>query len=294
MDSRKPVLGMTLAGSQPETWLVGRRAVMISSWGNGTYYVGIDLDSPECDRVLGILEQERRAPLMSHFNVYHGADWWKDPDDRWVGAIPGGDDYVHISPANTFDPVCPRPCFGLVPMHLPLRVLGRPRAHVVSVKFEQIFSRPMAAFLASLAPCQFGDVMLDNEVLQSHLRLFPQVSRKVLAIDTMRNARRGCAVCGSRLLDNAGQRLGRRVDDLAVCRNEEGMGHLAAQHATIVSVAVAQEMKKRFPRGYGLLPILEVDSPCGQRILHLFRRLQGLEVFREEEERGEEERGRSP
>jgi hypothetical protein len=39
-------------------------------------------------------------------------------------------------------------------------------------------------------------------------------------------------------------------------------------------------MKRRFPRGYGLQPILDIDSPTGQRIVQLFRRLQALEAFR--------------
>jgi hypothetical protein len=277
---------MTCLDPRPDVWLTGRRAITVHTWGDGVFRVGIDLDSPECDQFLDFLEQERRIPQSFFFALYEGADWWKDPDDTWIGAIPGyDDDFVRVSPANTFDPVCPPPCLGLVPPQLPLRVLGRPRAHVVGVKFEQIFSRHMSTFLASLAPCRFGEVVLDNEVLQSHRRLFPQLSRKVLATDAMENVRRGCTACGSRILapPPGGTPLGRRIDDLAVCRNEEGVGHLAAEHPVVVSVAVAQEMKKHFPRGYGLRPILDIDSPCGQRILHLFRRLQGLEAFREAE-----------
>jgi hypothetical protein len=250
--------------------------------GSETYYVGINLDSPDCDHVVDFLEQRRQVPIKSHFNVYDKPDWWKNPGDIWVGAIPGYDaDFVRPSPANTFAPTFSPPCLGLVPPPPPLCVLRRPRAHIVGVKFEQIFSKPMAAFLASLAPCQFGDVMLGNAVLSSHRRLFPQLSRKVLATDAMRYVRGGCAVCSSPLLAHAGHPLGRLVDDLVVCRNEEGVGHLAAEHPIIVSVAVAQEMKRRFRGGYSLQPILDIDSRCGQRILQLFRRLQALEALGE-------------
>jgi hypothetical protein len=279
--SCRAILGITCPGPRPDAWLAGRQAIIVTPNPDGSFYAGIDLASRECDHFVDFLEQAGRIPRSFSFSLYEGEDWWKEPDDSWVAARLLSDDFVHVSSVNTFDPACPPPCYGLVPPHLPLHVLGRPRAPVVGVKFEDIFSERMAAFLVSLVPCQLGKVLLDNQVLQSHLRLFPQVSRKVLATETMRNVRGGCAVCGSKNLASAGQKLGRRVDDLVVCRNEEGVGHLAAEHPIIVSIAVAQELRERFPRGYGMDPILDVDSPCGQRILHLFRRLQRLEGFRE-------------
>src|SRR5262249_7542454 len=114
------VLGMTCFDPLPSAWLADRRATKFHPYGNGTFGISIDLDSPECDQFLDFLNEDRRIPRTFWFGLYQSADWWKEPDDRWVGAIPISDDYVHVSPANTFDPTCPRPCYGLVPPHLPL------------------------------------------------------------------------------------------------------------------------------------------------------------------------------
>ena len=235
------------------------------------------MHSPEADLFIDFLEAEERVPLTFHFSTYPSDDWWKLTDDRWIGAIPTWNDFVYVSPANTFDPAAPPPCFGIVPSHLPLHVLDRPRTHVVGVKNDEIFSESMAAFLASLAPCQFGDVLLQDNVLRTHCRVFPQRARKVLTRDLVTMVR--CTACGSPILSGpGGTRLGRRVDDLVVCSNEDGVGHLAGEHPIIVSIAVAQMMKERFPRGYGFEPILDIDSSDGRRIAHLFQRLQRLEA----------------
>lgn len=274
-----PSLGMTLVGVESDSWMRGLRAIKVSPLGGGSYYLGIDLESPECERIIGVLEQEGRVPQSSHFNLYISEHWWKTPDTMWVAAEFVADPWGDISPANTFDPSCPPPCFGLVPSRLPLHVLSQPRGMVADVKFEIIFSEQLAAFLASLAPCQFGEVHLDNKPLRSHRRLFPQQLRKVFAADLMTTV--PCAACGSPILTHRGALVGRRINDLVVCRNEEGIWHMAAEQPVIISVDVAVELKKRFPRGFGLDPILDINSSLGQRIVQLFRRLQALEVFRD-------------
>lgn len=265
---------MTLEEVKSDSWMSGSQAIKISPLGGGSYYLGIDLESPACERVIEMLERERQAPRSIHFNIYENEHWWKAPNPMWIAAEFTADPWVEISPANIFDPPCRPPCFGLVPSHLPLHVLSQPRGLVVDAKFKTIFEEQIAAFLASLAPCQFGEVYLDNKPIRSHSRLLPQQVQKVLATDLMVNVR--CAACGSRILKHQGALVGRQINDLVVCRNEEGVWHMAAEHPVVISVDVALELKSRFPRGFGLNPILDINSFLGQRIAELFRRLQAL------------------
>ena len=80
----------------------------------------------------------------------------------------------------------------------------------------------------------------------------------------------------AQILTNGGQKLGQRVDDLLVCRNDNGVGHRAAEHPVIVSVDVVQDMAKRFKGRYGFEPILDVKSPTGRRIIQLSQKLHCL------------------
>ncbi len=271
-------LGMFLEGVEDESWMRGTQATKIMRLSGGGYHLGIDLDSLECERIIGVLEQDGRVPRSS-FNVYFSEDWWKDPDPIWVAAEFMSDNWVNVSPENAFDPVCPPPCFGLVPIHLPLHVLNQPKGIVVHLKNDILFSEQIAAFLAKLASCQFGEVYLDNKPLRSHLRLFPQEFRKVLATDLM--MRVNCTACDSPIVNFWGASVGRLIDDLVVCRNEDGVGHMGAEQPVLISVEVAAELKKRFPKGFALHPILDINSSLGQRISQLFPRLQALQVFRD-------------
>ena len=149
---------------------------------------------------------------------------------------------------------------------------------VVSTRFEKIFARPLAGFLASLAPFQFGQVWMDDQVVPGYFRLFPQESRSILANDLTRTGR--CVGCRSPLRLDPGSRLGHALDDFSICRNTEGFGHLGYEHPFILSLDVAREMKKRFPRGVGLDPIVSVDSPIARRIAELFKRFQKIEADR--------------
>jgi hypothetical protein len=274
------VLGMTCGAPLPEVWLSQRNGIKIFPEGAG-YRVSLSIDSPECDRFIDFLRQERRYPNVFYFVWKQTDDPWTAPEDCWVGAIPLADDYVDPSPANTFDPALPPPCYGLVPSQLPLTVLQRPRENAVDVRLETIFSAPLATFLASVAPCEFGDVILHNKEMKNYRRLFPTQSRKVIVGGVLRKGL--CRACGTSEMYSPGVWLGRRVDDLLVCRDEQGVGHLSAEHHVIFSIAVAQQMERRFGTGYGLDPIIDIESPEGQRVLYLFQRMEELEGFRERE-----------
>jgi hypothetical protein len=280
-------LSMACEGPFPERWMTTPAGIPLPRNCDGTYQIGFPSDSSEWYRLLDFLEEERRSPrsfgfsLMDFPSKEHDERNWTNPDESWVGAIPLWDDNVEASPANTFHPVFPPPCFGVVPPGVPIHVCRRPRDHVVGVGKDIVFSEAVCGFFASLLiPCEFDDVVFKGKVLRSHRRLLPKQSRKIIAAEGLDEVR--CAWCHSPRLIGIGSclYLGRRVSDLVVCRDEQGVGDLGAEHEYVFSVAVAQELSRRFRkgfgRGYGLEPILDIDSPEGQRILHLFCRLQKL------------------
>jgi hypothetical protein len=272
-------------------WTLKYPEITLTPFHDGACNIVSHIDCPEWDSLLDFLEEEQRelrsfgfslVDFPTNRNMRDERDW-TNPDESWIGATPTWDDCVAVSPANTFEPACPSPCYGFVPIHLPLHVLQRPKDHVVGVGSEEtIFSEAVCRFLNSLAPCDFGDVVLKGKLLRSHRRLLPRQSRKVIASEGLETLT--CQVCYSPVLEGLepGFYLGRRVPDLIYCRDEQGVGHLGAEHPYVFSVAVAQKLNKCFRQGfgngYGLVPILDIDSPQGQRVFHLFSRLQKLKT----------------
>lgn len=274
MDVRSPVLGLTFDGPEPVNWRSRYPDIVVTTWSDGTFYIAVDLESPDCDRLLDSLEKDCRIPSMYSCHVYPGKDWWKDSDERWVGATFLTDNFVRVSPNNHFDPSCPSPCLGIIPPHVPLHILDQPRGDVVGVRHEDLFSVRMADYLASRASCQFGEVTRNNTILQSHRRIFPQLTSKVIPAEVLKTVH--CAACDSSIVKGlGGVKLGHRVNEFTLCRNMEGMGHLAAEHPIIVSITLANELSNRFcSRSYAFEPILAIDSTLGQRILHVSHRLE--------------------
>jgi hypothetical protein len=245
--------------------------------GDGTCFVSFDTACSIGEEFLDFLAIDHRVPLQFRFNLRYSKDSWKVPKDNWVGAVlQSGDDYVHISPENVFDPAFSHPCYGLVPPNFPLHVMQRPREHVVAVRHEQIYSVQIAEFLASHTPCQFGDVFFRGARIQSHRRLYPEQSVSVLALEGLE--RLHCTACGTWMLGGIGVRVGHRCLRVAVCRNADGVGHHAMEHPVIVSLALASELESQFRSGYWLEPIVDIESEEGQRILYLFRKLESLKT----------------
>jgi hypothetical protein len=233
-----------------------------------------DVDSPAWDSFLDSLEAERRPPArFSFWGDFDRNTAWMEPKENWVGATFYYDDSVRVSPDNMFDPAF-SPGRGIVPPGVPIRVLNRPRQHVVGAGYENLFSSRLCDFLCALAPCRLGDVVHRGEALTSHKRLFPEQSLSVLAPEGFWEVPH--ALHGTRIVAGLGIWLGRRLNELVVCRNAEGIGHEGAEHPVIVSVDVARQVEAGFRRGFWPEPIVDVESPEGQRILHLFRRVEAL------------------
>jgi hypothetical protein len=276
-----PHVRIYLTAPRPDAWLKGRGNVIPLPYtgldSKGEFSLGLSLDGPDCDPFIDLMENEHRSPIKYHVGFYPDQHWWKDPDEAWVGAqVLAGDEFVELSPDNRFDPSCRPPCHGLVPADEPIRVISRPRGNVVGVKCDDLYSDRMAAFFVRQVPCRIGRVIFEGKVWPEHVRLFPEQSRNVLATELMQSG--NCSICGSPYLSWAGPELGQRLEDLVVCRNEQGTGHFHAEHPLIVSVAIAHELKRQIRGGYGLNPILDVDSPLGRRIVDVEKRLRALTV----------------
>jgi hypothetical protein len=273
-----PHVRIELAAPRPDAWLKGRGNIVPLPYtgldAKGEVSLGFSLDGRDCDEFIEFMAEEHRSPIGYRLGYYPDQDWWKDPDEAWVGAEVLGDGFATLSPENKFAPSCPEPCYGHVPPDEVIHVTSRPRGNVVGVKFDELYSDRMAAFFVRQALCRIGRVHFQGRIWPEHVRLFPEQSKDVLATEFMR--RGNCRMCASPNLIWPVPNLGVRVDDLVVCRNERGTGHCVAQYPLIVSVSVAQELKRQIRGGYGLDPILDVDSPLGKRILDVEKKLHAL------------------
>jgi hypothetical protein len=255
-------------------WDEKYKGTVVSNFPDGTSRFAIPTGSEYCDRLIDELLVSR-FPIDS-FNFSWGQLGfdWSCPEPYWAGArLRAGDDSVRLSPDNEFSPAFPAPCYGLIPPYLPARITNRPRQHVVSTKLDAIFSTTMCDFISSRATCDFAPVIGPGSTLGSHRRIILE-ARHVLVPQGFRNSR--CAVCGTPMAPDVGIFFGRRMDDSLICESKQGRGHLGLERAYCVSVPSAQELRKSIRAGYGLDPILDIESALAARILNLLSRLEHL------------------
>lgn len=262
----------------PSCWQTTPANVKIFSYSDGSCRVTVPIMESQCDQLLDWLGADITRLVNFSFDHFLREEAWQNPLECWVGAIITAETSVELSPSNPFDPVLPSPCLGLVPEGQPLRVQSVPNGHCVAAQHEQIFSSRLAEILAALAPCRLGEVRIGEMALQTYWRLHPTQSRRVLSLDGTRQV--NCVACTSRIVANPGVWLGYGTDDLTLCRNEDGVGHLAKQHPCILSASAAQHLETILGIGYGLVPIFDVNSQLGLRVLDLLGRLLQMQAHK--------------
>jgi hypothetical protein len=258
---------------------VDPQSVATITYSDGGWRVGVrDIrgNAAVLARVLDLVEASHS--LVRSFSFSMGGvtdDAWKSPHESWTGAALLVDDSVPIDPNNHFDPEFPAPCYGMVPPHVPLRVLKEPKGHLVMAKWEKVFSTRLCEHLKSSGNGGVTtDVLLDGQRLPGWHRFVPSERLSVLTADAVHPFR--CVGCGTPGTTGVGVLLGRRLPDLTVCQEELGWWHLNSDHEVIVSVAVAQDLERRIGRGYGLRPIVDVESPWGQAMAAILPRVKRL------------------
>lgn len=255
-------LGLTVNCAQSVLRLFQPQGAIATSISDTCHYLSADLHGDACDRLVESLAQGHFSLQKYLLNVYFDSNWIDFADDCCVAVMLTTDRWVRVSPANTFQPACPFPCYGLVPPIVTLQVLEEPRGSVVALKHDFIYSAAFADYLQANSPCTVGRVEVAGKP-SGYRRLFPVLEESVLATHLM--DWRTCAACQSPLLAGRGALFGNRLDNFSICRNRDGSGHLGANHPMLLSLEMARRLLRAFPIGYSFEPIIDLTSPLGLR-----------------------------
>lgn len=274
-------LGITCARSVPMPTGGGAGATSFP-YSDGSFHISVpDIQSTECDRILGSLA-ESGVRLRAYTFAGKGVrpDRWTLPEGTAVGATLLSDDVLKVDPQNPFRPRFPAPCLGVVPAPLPLRVTRPPRLPVASTLDNgQIVSDAICAVLRAEVDCVLGDVLCGQDTVPGWHRLFPDPQADVICASSLRRV--SCAACGTIVHAAPGLMLGHRQAGGAAWVNRAGIDHGAAVHPMIVSVPLAERLLKLGLEGFGVDPVVDVESPAGQRMLALISALEPLRATRE-------------
>jgi len=251
--------------------------VNIFDWQDAHRIVCGDITVGSADEVVDALVSSGLRIEAFNFDLLGSDGKWDRPDPTLIAAELLGDQFVFLDKGNTFDPPLPEPCLGMVAPTHPIHIAKKPIGHACCAKWDIIFSEPICRFLRDHSSGTLGPVMSKGHVVENWHRFFVNERLSVLAGPGVKVG--NCAACHVSGRWNAGVWLGRAPKGLAFCQEELGISHGNLEHPYILSVKVAAELARRFHSGFGLQPIVNVDSLIGQKMVQLLERINGMPIL---------------